>query len=212
MNKRISIVLTVYDQAEELRQNLPLFLSQDYADGFEVIVVDESSTDDTDDVLTLLKSQHPHLYSTFLPKPNRNVVRRKLALTLGVKAAKNDWVIFADINTPPSSPAWLQELSEFATADNELVLSYIRRKDQQQVIQTFPLLDDARKLLSKNERKRKKLFRCHRLCYLRGNYDFVLVQTRKAHETLTYFEQGIRGWHLFSMRTAVFFSQLADRP
>ena len=64
--------MTVYDQSEELKENLPLLLQQEYeSGGYEVIVVDESSTDSTPDVLKLLKGEYPHLYSTFLPKPDR---------------------------------------------------------------------------------------------------------------------------------------------
>ena len=82
--------MTVYDHAHELEEHLPAFLTQEYEPGYEVIVVDESSTDETDDVLKLQKQSYPHLYTTFLPKPNRNITRLKLALTIGVKAAKKD--------------------------------------------------------------------------------------------------------------------------
>ena len=42
--RRFSIIMTVYDQAGELEENLPAFLQQEYEPGYEVIVVDESST------------------------------------------------------------------------------------------------------------------------------------------------------------------------
>ena len=49
-----SIIITVYDQAHELKENLPAYLTQVYEPGYEVMVVDETSTDDTPDVLKLL--------------------------------------------------------------------------------------------------------------------------------------------------------------
>ena len=66
-----SILITVYNQANELRDNLPAYLTQQYEQGYEVIVIDESSSDESPDVLKLLKKDYPRLYSTFLPKPNR---------------------------------------------------------------------------------------------------------------------------------------------
>ena len=93
MNKKergFSIVMTVYDQAPELKENLPPFLTQEYEPGYEVIVVDETSTDETSDVLKLLKNDYPNLYTTFLPKPNRLIVRKKMAFSIGIKAAKYD--------------------------------------------------------------------------------------------------------------------------
>ena len=47
--RRFSIIMTVYDQAGELEENLPAFLQQEYEPGYEVIVVDESSTDRSGD-------------------------------------------------------------------------------------------------------------------------------------------------------------------
>ena len=66
--RRFSIIMAVCDQAYELKENLTAFLSQQYEPGYEVIVVDESSTDETPDVLKLLKNDYPKLYTTFLPK------------------------------------------------------------------------------------------------------------------------------------------------
>ena len=71
----ISIIMTAHDQADELKENLSAFLTQTYEPGYEVIVVDEASTDDTSDVLKLYKQEYPLLYTTFLPKPNRRSMR-----------------------------------------------------------------------------------------------------------------------------------------
>ena len=50
--------MTVYDQAYELQENLTAFLTQQYAPGYEVVVVDESSTDETPDILKLQPLYH----------------------------------------------------------------------------------------------------------------------------------------------------------
>ena len=125
---RFSVIMAVYEKARELEESLPDFLTQAYEPGYEVIVVDESSTDDTEDVLKLFKQEHPQLYTTFLPKPNLNITRRRLALSIGVKAAKNEWVIFTDINAKPTSSEWLKELAEFINGSSEVILGYFRKK------------------------------------------------------------------------------------
>ena len=96
MSRCFSIIMTVYDQAYELEENLPAFLTQVYEPGYEVIVVDESSTDNTEDVLKLAKNNYPQLYTTFLPRPNRLEYRTKLSFPIGVHAAKNDCLHIAD--------------------------------------------------------------------------------------------------------------------
>ena len=94
MNKderRFSVIMTVYDQAYELQENLTAFLTQQYQPGYEVVVVDESSTDETPDILKLLKKDYPNLYTTFLPKSEGHAMSKKQAYNIGIKAAKNDW-------------------------------------------------------------------------------------------------------------------------
>ena len=100
----------VHDKAEALEHNLPQFLTVAGASHAEVIVVDDSSTDTTPDVLKLLKEENPHLYTTFLPKSVPNNSRLRLALNIGVKAALADRVVFADIHRPPLSNEWLTGL------------------------------------------------------------------------------------------------------
>ena len=72
-----SIIMTAYNQADELKENLPAYLSQTYEPGYEVIVVDETSSDDTPDVLKLYKQDYPILYTTFLPKHKQQAQKRE---------------------------------------------------------------------------------------------------------------------------------------
>ena len=52
-----SIIIPVHNNAMEIERNLSAFLEQKYSCNYEVIVVDESSSDETEDVLKRLKSQ-----------------------------------------------------------------------------------------------------------------------------------------------------------
>ena len=56
----VSVILTCSNKAELLRQNLEAFLKQDYP-SFEVVVVDECSEDETQEVLSELQKKYPHL-------------------------------------------------------------------------------------------------------------------------------------------------------
>lgn len=193
-----SIIMSVCDDASLIEENLPAYLEQEYEAGYEVIVVDESSTDNTADVLKLQKNEHPNLYTTFLPRPNRLVNRPRLALTLGVKAAKNDWVVFTDISTPPPSPQWLAELSASTAGSVALILGYVNRKTGVVRLQTFETIDDARRLISMTERRKANGHKGRWLRYLRGKYDFVAVHRANGHEALKLFERDIRGSSLLA--------------
>ena len=198
---RFSVIMAVYDNARELEENLPAFLNQTYEPGYEVIVVDESSTDNTEDVLKLFKNDNPHLYSTFLPRPERNITRRKLALTIGVKAAKKEWVILTDIHRQPPSEEWLKEIAECMDHSTEAMIGYYRKKGTK--IQLFEDISEARRLIRKAERKRADGHKGKHLKYLRGKYDFIVVKTSKAHDLLKFFEQKIGLRHLLGLRLVV---------
>ena len=60
----VSVVICARDEADNLRKFLPYYLDQDYPD-FEIIVVNDGSTDDTELLLTNMKEKYTKLRSTF---------------------------------------------------------------------------------------------------------------------------------------------------
>ncbi len=200
-----SAIMAVYEQASQLEANLPVFLTNTYESGYEVIVVDESSTDETDDVLKLFKQDHPNLYSTFIPKPNPHITRRKLALSLGIKAAKNEWVIITSIENAPVYEEWLKELSGVIDSTTEAVAGYYLKKGLR--LQTFEDTDQTWSLVVKAERKRRKISKRRFLKYLCGRYDFIAVRRDKAYEVLSFFEQDASALKLARLKLGVFFHQ-----
>ena len=121
-----SLVIAVHDQLPEIQEQLPRLLAQAY-DGFEVIVIDESSTDGTPDFLNEMKAADSRLRTSFVPQYHFRKDLRRLAFTIGVKAAKNKWIIFADIDKIPASETWLTEMAESIVGDTQLVIGYIKK-------------------------------------------------------------------------------------
>jgi len=120
----LTVILTAHNEAELLTQNLPLILSQEYSQ-FQVIVVDNASTDDTKEVLIALGQRYPNLYHTFLPTGTRTPLSKKLSILLAIKAAQYDWLVFTEPYCTPSSSLWLQKMAEQMQDKNtEIVLGY----------------------------------------------------------------------------------------
>ena len=142
--------MTAYDQAYELKESLPVFLTQQYEPGYEVVVVDESSTDETADLLKLLKNDYPNLYTTFLPKSEGYALSKKQAYNIGVKAAKNDWLIFANANHPPVGEDVLQAISDSIDTTADLTLGYLTKKGIK--LQAFVEVDGAKDHITRIER------------------------------------------------------------
>lgn len=212
MNKderRFSVIMIVYEQARELEENLPLFLQQEYEPGYEVIIVDESSTDQTQNVLKLLKNDYPHLYSTFIPRPNRLISRRKLAFHIGVKAAKNEWIIFTKIQRKPIANDILKAIAESMDEDAELTLGYTVKKGIR--LQPFNTCSEASSHILRIERKLTKVREKKRMNYMWGRYDFIIVRKDVAYDVLNLFEQKISRGKMLGKRIGIIWDNLLRR-
>lgn len=93
----ISVIICAREESENLRRNLGAVLEQDYP-LFEVIVINDGNTDESEDYLTILEEKYPHLYHSFVPDSSRYISRKKLAVTLGIKASKYEWLVFTNAN------------------------------------------------------------------------------------------------------------------
>ena len=89
-----------------------------------MIVVNSGSTDDTDVVLKSAEQKYSRLYHTFIPAGADEVNEKKLAITLGVKAAKYDIVLFSESYCRPSSTNWIREFGKEFTKGKDILLGY----------------------------------------------------------------------------------------
>lgn len=209
-NPQLSIVLVVHDEAEALEQNLPVFLSHETDVPFEVIVVDDSSTDGTPDILKNMKEQYPHLHTTFFPQSVPNPSRMQLALYVGIKAAKSQRIVIADINRPPFTPTWIEGLvAEMDSNITEVAMVYSNSKNPEIVtFQSFTQLEDAEPLLRKAERRSGKGHQGRRMKFKRGLYDAVAISHERIYDAIRLFDQPVKGFDLIGLRLHVFFKNL----
>lgn len=121
----VSIILYAKNAAENLQKHLPALLSQDYPE-YEVIVVNDGSDDETDDVLKRFQNSHNNLYHTYVPADARYLSRRKLALTLGIKAAKHPYLLFTEANCQPASNQWITSMIAPYASGISIVLGFCR--------------------------------------------------------------------------------------
>lgn len=119
----VSVIICAKDEEENLRKFLPLVLAQKYPD-YEIIVVNDGSTDGTEDYLDFMKKQHPQLKTSFVPNGATNLSTKKLAISIGIKAAKNDWLLLTDADCMPDSESWIEHMVRNFTSTTEFVLGY----------------------------------------------------------------------------------------
>ena len=119
----LSVIIVTKDSASMLKDNLPAILEQDYPE-FEVIVVNDESAGEDEDILKILGSRYRHLYRTFIPKSARYVSRKKLGVAMGIKASKYDWIVVTEPYCKPESKDWLRSLSRNFVPGTDIVLGY----------------------------------------------------------------------------------------
>lgn len=119
----VSLIITANNKADELKENLESFLNQNYAP-YEVIVVDECSEDDTQDVLAEMQLKYPELRTTRIFPDTKFRSTKKLAINIGILAARYDIVLFAEINSRPVSDSWVKSMASYFTPDTAVVLGY----------------------------------------------------------------------------------------
>lgn len=120
----ISVVICAKNEAENLKNFLPKILTQDYPN-FEVIVVNDCSTDNTTEILSELKNKHKKLYYTNIEYNPNFPHGKKLALTVGIKAAKNEYIVFTDADCYPTSNQWISSIAKnYKNKKTQIVLAY----------------------------------------------------------------------------------------
>lgn len=117
----VSVIVCARNEEENLQDYLHNLLTQDYP-LYEVIVVDDGSEDQTRMILEQYARQCNNMYHTFVPHGARVVSTKKLALTIGIKAAHYDYILLTDADCRPESKNWIKEMmGGFADAKTELV-------------------------------------------------------------------------------------------
>lgn len=119
----ISVILVTKDTGPVLKDNLTAILEQEYP-YFEVIVVNDESAGEDEDTLKLLENEYKNLYHTFIPKTARYISRKKLGISMGIKASRYHWIVVTDPYCRPATKKWLYSLSRHFTAETEIVLGY----------------------------------------------------------------------------------------
>ena len=119
----LSVVICAKNEEENLKQNLESILNQEYPD-FEVVVVNDCSSDDSEWILKDLSKRYSHLNVVTLKEDARFKHGKKFAVTIGVKAAKNQLMVFTDADCKPQSDQWLKYMGNSFSVHTEIVLGY----------------------------------------------------------------------------------------
>lgn len=119
----VSVIVVGRNEEENFKMHLPTILNQDYPN-FEVIAVNDQSSDDSEQVIEELQKEYAHLRLVKVPENDQFWNGKKFGLALGIKAAHYEHLLLTDADCYPSSPDWIREMISGFMGGKEMVIGY----------------------------------------------------------------------------------------
>lgn len=120
----VSVIVCARDEAHNLVKTLPGILVQDYKTTFEVVLVNDNSTDDTRYLLDEFRKSFKNLNHIALTQEAKMISGKKFPLSIGIKSARHEIVLLTDADCVPASEFWIQRMQENYDDQVEIVLGY----------------------------------------------------------------------------------------
>lgn len=138
----ISIIMPVNERCASRAELLMESLLRQKSDvGYEIILADEGHSEIVRDLIKRGQKAFSNLRYTFVPETARYIEGRKLAITLGVKAARGEWVLILDAQTQPLHDEWLHHFVQNLSDDSDMVQAYYNYEDNGQWMARRAILD-----------------------------------------------------------------------
>lgn len=120
----VSVLICAKNEAENLQEFLPNILDQTYSGTIEFVLINDRSTDNTLEVMHEFASKDARIKIVNVQENENFWGNKKYALTLGIKAASHEHLLFTDADCKPVSSSWVQEMSNSFSPQKSIVLGY----------------------------------------------------------------------------------------
>jgi len=134
----VSIIIPARNEEKKIATCLDALLAQQYSN-YEIIVIDDHSTDRTADITSRYASQH-HRVKLYRQADVEGISPKKAALTLGITHATGELVFTTDADCI-AGPDWLQHMTACFEPDVALVAGWLRISDGPRLLHKIEALD-----------------------------------------------------------------------
>jgi glycosyltransferase involved in cell wall biosynthesis len=119
----VSVIVCAKNEEENVKKFIPLLAEQNYPD-FEIVLIDDASSDETLEVFEQFEEQYENIRLVKVKNNEAFWGNKKYALTLGIKSAKKEYLLFTDADCYPTSKEWITAMTSQFTLNKTIVLGY----------------------------------------------------------------------------------------
>ena len=119
----VSVIICARNELKNLRAFLPSILEQDYPK-FQVVVVNDCSWDESSKYLEEMEDAYKVLKVVSIHEQEKYQHGKKFALTLGIKGAEFEHLLFTDADCKPADNQWIKSMVSTLSERKELVIGY----------------------------------------------------------------------------------------
>lgn len=122
----VSVLICARNESGNLQEFLPSILQQNYPN-FEIVLINDGSYDDTLQIFESIQKKYKNTHQIKVVDVVENEKfwgNKKYALTLGIKAATYEHLLFTDADCKPISKHWISEMTSHFSTEKEIILGY----------------------------------------------------------------------------------------
>lgn len=122
-NVPVSVIVCAKNESKNLKVLIPQLLQQAY-NNYEIVLINDASSDDTRDIIEEFQKMYKNIKLVNVENNEAFWGNKKYALTLGIKAATNDYLVFTDADCVPASRSWLAEITQHFSSTKTIIIGY----------------------------------------------------------------------------------------
>lgn len=180
---KYSFIVPVYNGEDFLQDCIRSLCDIDYCPkSYEIIIINDGSTDSTQTIIDNLISEHSNIRSACQPNQGQGEARN-----LGISLAKGEWILFADaddwINSKNILKSFDELLSKYSSLDIDFIKSSSLTREYNRVINYYDYILQKEEIIQGKDLLTKFSFAAHVYlgCYKKSFLEKVKYPFRKIH-------------------------------
>jgi|LGOV01.1.fsa_nt_gb glycosyltransferase involved in cell wall biosynthesis len=119
----VSVIICAKNEENTLPSLLKKLEIQNYSE-YEIVLINDASTDKTLEIMETFATKNSNITVVDVVENQRFWRGKKFALTMGIKRAKHNHLLFTDADCKPISNNWINSMMSAYSDDKSIILGY----------------------------------------------------------------------------------------